>query len=288
MKQKNPNFIGCINHKSVSARAMCVRCGAALCGECVTRDDSGLVVCAVCPDEKAAAFKPAAADPIRGAEKPGFKAARKFKDETPDDSEGVFIPWEDTRIRKGLVSFGLTIYFSLRSPTRYLKGINYERRDIATPLIFALIAGCLGQLAMWSQLIADPELLKKAMMATPQGQVQAQNIDPQAFLLQLLPIIPIAVSAFLFVKAWIGHSMIRLLGGDSRPFSATFRVFAYTEAMALLMWVPHIGTSAYRFMTIFMLLTGIRAAHRVSLTTSMLALMPIILMPVLFSMPTGA
>ncbi|MEE2757046.1 MAG: Yip1 family protein [Myxococcota bacterium] len=287
MNDKNPSFIGCINHNSVSARAVCVRCGSPLCGECVSRDDAGLVVCVVCPQERPAT--PDAA--FRGqqpTQRPGFKAAKDEKPQVQDDGEGSFIPWEDTRIRKGLLSFGLTVYFSLRSPNRYLKGINYERKDIATPLIFALIAGCLGQLAMWSQLIADPELLRQAMMATPQGQAQAQNIDPQGFLLQLLPIIPIAVSAFLFVKAWIGHSMIRLLGGDSRPFAATFRVFAYTEAMAILMWIPHIGTSVYRFMTIFMLLTGIRAAHRVSLTTSMLALMPIILMPVLFSLPTGA
>ena len=286
MNDENPSYIGCINHQSVIARAVCVQCGAALCRDCVTRDESGLVVCASCPDDTASTFNASA-----GSSRPdGPRMGAPEAQEKPPQAEadGGFIPWEEPRIRNGPLSFGLTVYFSLRSPTRYLKGINYERRDIATPLIFALVAGCIGQLAMWAHLLANPEMLEQAMAAATQGQSQAQATDPKTFLMQLLPIIPIAVGVFLFIKAWIGHTMIRLLGGDSRPFSATFRVFAYTEAMALLLWVPVIGTSAYRFMSIFLLLTGLRAAHRVSLTTSMLALMPIILMPVLFSLPTGA
>ena len=115
----------------------------------------------------------------------------------------------------------------------------------------------------------------------------APEVSPTQVLLNALLLSPIAITLALFVKTWLCHSMLRLLGGHDKAFSSTFRVFAYAEVAALLVWLPLVGPYAHKFFELFLLIYGLRSAHKLSYGSLMLALMPILLMPALISIPSG-
>ena len=269
MSTQGPS-VHCQNHPERNAWAICVRCGVSICHECGTRDETGLVICVRCPsiDSQARAARPAS-------------AANEHGDGQLSDA--AFIPWEQQATKNGISTFLTTVYFGFLNPIRYLNGINFSRRDLAAPFSFGLVAGCLGGVAALVPLLTQPEVFVQALSQMP----NAPDVSPTQVFLNALLLIPVAITLALFVKTWLCHSMLRLLGGHDKSFSSTFRVFAYAEVAALLIWLPFVGPYAHKFFELFLLIYGLRSAHKLTYGSLMLALMPILLMPALISIPSG-
>jgi hypothetical protein len=281
--------VNCTAHPHNVALASCTQCEATLCLACIHRGEDGLARCLVCPSpdhREAEVSAPPAADQTRigDTSKPSRGTSPKW------------IAWENPAIRNGFGAFFKTVIDGITQPTRYVKSIDYGRVDLKTPLIFAIIAGTIGKVADALRLFSDPEKLaqiserlktleqKGGEIGSSASQTLAslQDVDPLSVILPMLPMLPILVIIALFIKCFIAHSMLKLLNGANQGFVVTFRVFAYTEVTALFLCFPMVGPYAHRFMYIFMLLTGLRVAQRIQLSTAMFALIPTIIMQSLY------
>jgi len=282
--------VNCTTHRQRIALASCTQCDAALCMECIHRGEDGLARCLVCPSPEGVEQEdvPGASSTPSRPHGPAH-VARPY-------TEVRWIPWENPAIRNGFASFLSTVIDGITQPTRYVQSIDYSRIDFKTPLIFAIITGTIGKISDAFRLFSDPEKInqiserlrtleqKGGEVGTSASQTIAslQDVDPLSVIVPMLPILPILVGIALFVKCFIAHSMLKLLNGANHGFSATFRVFAYTEVTALFLLFPMVGPYAYRFMSIFMLLTGLRVAQGIQLSTAMFALIPTILLQSLY------
>jgi hypothetical protein len=125
-------------------------------------------------------------------------------------------------------------------------------------------------LALILQLAADAEALQIPGVLLSSGAITG-------LLLLSLCLMPLVLTLVLFVKSWIAHRLLRFLEAQARPFEATFRVFCYAEAAAILLIIPVAGPYAEKFFTVFLLLTGLRHAQGAGLWTSFVALAPVLL-----------
>ncbi|MCB9541838.1 MAG: B-box zinc finger protein [Myxococcales bacterium] len=267
----------CPAHPDAPAVAACVECGRLVCAACRTVDADGLSRCPAClsartdeappppprttlpPRESSA---PAAGPSVVSAGAPAAALA---------DGPGVvtvpLIPWE----RAGLgdiAAFVLTAREALFGPTRYLFAVPWMRGELRTPLLFAIIAGVIGQLAVVAQ----------TAFAGPTGPTVGLTTLTPALALATAPLLPLVVTVALFFKALAAHAMLRLAGPPRLPFEATFRVYAYAEVASLLLLVPYIGAYAARFFAIFLIITGLRLAQGAGFSASLLAMAPTLLL----------
>lgn len=177
------------------------------------------------------------------------------------------IPWE--RPEGGdIAAFFATAREALLGPTRYMGRVPWLRGELRTPLLFAVIAGVLGQLGL---------IVQTAFFAPPAVAVGLAALPP-GIALATAPLLPLVVTAALFLKAGAAHAMLRVAGAPPRPFEATFRVYAYAEVASLLLVVPWIGPYAARFYVVFLLLTGLRFAQAAGFSASLLAMAPTLLL----------
>jgi hypothetical protein len=85
----------------------------------------------------------------------------------------------------------------------------------------------------------------------------------------------------LFVGAAVTHVAVRIVVGyENAGLEATFRVLAYSAALFLLDWIPHVGW-VFTLYSSYVTLVGIREVHR---TTTMKAL-GVMLLPLLLFLP---
>ncbi len=258
----------CLLHPEAVAVARCVGCERAVCVQCLSRDEDGLVQCTQCAEgvqiDLAYLFAQRSKEEAVAGE-----AATKETGESPVVVDDV-VPWEAPRTTSDTQAFGRTTIEALLSPNRYMSRIPWVRGELQNPLMYGLVAGCIGQLASILQLVANPELL----------QIPGLTLSDTAltgFLLLSLPLMPLLLVVGLFVKSWLAHKLMGFMGERRNPFEATFRVFCYAEAAAVLLLVPIAGPYAAMFFSVFLLLTGLRHAQGAGFLTSIVALAPVLL-----------
>ena len=258
----------CILHPDAPAFARCVPCGRGVCGQCLSRDPDGLVQCVQC---------------AAGVDIDVVLAAREVE-ATPPESPSMAHPgplsvadvvaWEAPRTTSDALAFWRTTIEGLSSPNRYMARIPWVRGDLRNPMMYGLLAGCVGQAALILQLAADPDAIEIPGVMLSSGAVTG-------LLLLSLCLMPLVLVFALFVKSWIAHRLLRFLETQERPFEATFRVFCYAEASAVLLLIPVAGPYAEKFFAVFLLLTGLRHAQGAGLWTSFVALAPVLLIATL-------
>lgn len=276
----------CPIHPGAAAVASCVGCGRWVCDACRRVDDDGLCQCPAClsgtepftPGQDAGEAPAAARAPASDAPAPREPAAREAlparpSPPTPSDAPPIMtlgptpIPWERPEGRD-VMAFLLTAREAMLGPTRYMGRVPWVRGDLRTPLLFAVLAGVIGQLCALGQVA----------FFSPPTPVAGLGALPPGLALASAPLLPLVVLVALFLKAGSAHAMLRLAGAPPRPFEATFRVFAYAEVASLLLIVPWVGPLAARFYVIFLLLTGLRFAQVAGFSASLLALAPSLLL----------
>ncbi|MCB9527056.1 MAG: hypothetical protein H6703_03865 [Myxococcales bacterium] len=248
----------CAVHPEAPAVAACVECGRLVCAVCRAVDVDGLSRCVECR----AAPSPPDRPPQHALTAPPEPAADASEHLGPTP-----IPWE--RPEGGdIAAFFATAREALLGPTRYMGRVPWLRGELRTPLLFAVIAGVLGQLAL---------IVQTAFFAPPAVAVGLAALPP-GLALATAPLLPLVVTFALFLKAGAAHAMLRVAGAPPRPFEATFRVYAYAEVASLLLVVPWIGPYAARFYVVFLLLTGLRFAQAAGFSASLLAMAPTLLL----------
>lgn len=272
----------CPAHPGAAAVAACVACGRWVCPACRRVDDDGLTRCAQCAAGEAPDAEPAEAPEAEHAPEPRrlpVPAAGRPRTAPPPEVEVVGptpIAWEQPARHGDGPAFALTAREALLGPARYMGRVPWLRGDLRTPLVFAVLAGVLGQLGLMlaHHLIGPPVGLS--------GAVGGLADLPPGAGLAATPLLPLMVTVSIFVGAGLAHAVLRFAGNPPRPFEATFRVYAYAEVSSLLLWLPWIGPYAARFYFVFLLLTGLRFAQNAGFSASLLAMAPsVVLMWVL-------
>lgn len=257
----------CLLHTEAVAVARCVGCERAVCVKCLKRDDDGLVQCVQCAE---GAQVDLAYLYAQRAKEVAASATTDAETATASIPADELIPWEAPRTTSDAQAFGRTTMEALLSPNRYMARIPWVRGELQNPLMYGLLAGCIGQMASILQLINTPELI----------QIPGIRLSDEAltgFLLLSLPLMPLLLLIGLFFKSWLAHKLMGFMGERANPFEATFRVFCYAEAAAVLLLVPVAGPYAAMFFSVFLLLTGLRHAQGVGFLTSIVALAPVLL-----------
>ncbi len=291
----------CPAHPAAEAVAACVQCGRWVCADCRRVDEDGLGGCTECvldagdppqddapahetPDAVAAGPAAVVEPDVEPADRPPPPSPRTpptWVEAPPPEPElhvvgPTPVPWENGGRHSDLQAFVLTARAALLGPARYMARIPWARGDLRTPLLFALLAGIIGQLGL---------MLITRFVGPPAGMTGAAggfSQLPVGSALATAPLLPLMVAVSIFVGSWLAHGMLRLSGDPPRPYEATFRVYAYAEVSSLLLLVPWIGPYAARFAFVFLLLTGFRMAQGAGFSASLLAMAPsVVLMWVL-------
>ena len=262
----------CSYHFDREARSMCAECGAHVCSECFERGEDGLTRCVRClpqPDLEALLEE---ADREDGIDLP---PALHEPSAPSDASEGVElepIPWESPSDLNDFQAFFATSTQAIFSPTRFMERVNWDRHDLSGPFIFALLSGSIGQAVVTMQ-----GALSSSVMPPPRLPIPGFSHMPLwALMMMALPILPLLLGFALVVKSWMAHALLGFMGATPRPFSATFKVFAYAEAASLLLLIPVLGPYADKFMVVFLVLGGLRVAQGTGLGAGLLALLPVL------------
>lgn len=271
----------CPEHPERAAVAACLECARLLCSDCVRRDEDGLAVCEACLNAPASGYV-AVQQPyedLRGPERPYevediVSIGRSSQRDEQTGQPIVPVPWEDDRQPSDVRAFIKTVRMGLLRPVDYMQRIPWDRGTLTSPLIFAVLAGMLGQLGLTAGMLLNPEPVKKALADVP----ELAHISPTAFVLFMIPFIPLAVALGVFFKSWIAHTLLMLIGAATRPYEATFRVFAYAEVSTVFLLIPVLGPFAQKFFMVFLVLNGLRSGQSAGLTAGIIALLPIIAM----------
>tara|TARA_B100001250_G_C19728176_1_gene757098 strand:- start:596 stop:1171 length:576 start_codon:yes stop_codon:yes gene_type:complete len=189
----------------------------------------------------------------------------------------VVVPWENKTHPSDLGAFLRTVVIGIMHPIIYMQQIPWRKSNLMTPLIFAVLAGMLGQVGQTARLLANPSHIEEALKSVP----ELAHLSPTMFVLCLLPFIPITLAVSLFLKSWIAHTLLLLINATRGPFEMTFRVFAYTEVATVLLLLPVLGPYAHKFYVVFLVLNGLRESHGAGLGAGLLALMPMLLLQAL-------
>lgn len=252
----------CEAHDQAVAVAVCAACGRWCCGECRVVSGEGL---ARCPECSVVDAQPHHVEPEPQPE-PEPEAPAAFLD-PPDDLPAV--PWEQPE-GSDVVALRRTVWDGLTHPIQYMARMDWRAGDLYTPLVFALLCGTVGHVAGVFQLVFSSEVLSVPGMAGLDGL--------PAFVVGLmsLPAFPLLFTALLFLSAFLGHLVLDLTGQAKHGFEATFRVVAYAHVGKVLLVVPLLGANVQVFYMVFLVLTGLKAAHGAGLGISMLALLPVV------------
>jgi hypothetical protein len=182
------------------------------------------------------------------------------------------VSWEGSE-PNDLRAWMRTVGEALSSPVRFPLAVPWVRGDYIGPLTYALLCVSIGYLLGvvtgvfgWDQL--PPGL--RMLIGEP------APMSPTVYHLLMLPMIPLSTTIRLVVLAGASHLLLRLFGAARLPFEATFRAYCYAQTGKLLLAVPIMGPFADSIYAVFLLLGGLRVAHRTNFATGLLAMMPMI------------
>jgi hypothetical protein len=174
-----------------------------------------------------------------------------------------------------------TMADAFRAPFAFMARVPWLRRDLVTPLAFAIIVGVLGHLALIFALWMTPGI--EIPMALPVEQLGLKDVPAPVVYMLFAPLSPLSVAFEVFLQAGVVHGILRLTEGPRRPFEATFRVFCYAQVTAPLAVIPVIGLFARQILMVVLILSGIRQAHDATFSRTLLAVMPLFLLQAILS-----
>ena len=182
------------------------------------------------------------------------------------------IPWEQPGL-DFFTAFYETLQLLVRSPRKAFERAAVTRA-LGRPLGFAILVAWPGILAgtLWDLALRQtmesrmPWLEGERFQRSPVFEIAAAILAPC-----WLPIL-------LFVAAAIQHLFLMMVGGASRGFKATFRVFCYAAVSTLLGLIPACGSLVGGAWNLVLAIIGFSAVHRISTGRAILAVaMPLLL-----------
>lgn len=163
-------------------------------------------------------------------------------------------PWE-RRERYGFLNgLYLTIKDVMLAPGRFFHRMP-SQVGLLQPLYFAVVLGVVAAFFAWMWSLSGSSL--QLFLAKDMAQIARGPF--YAFLGFLFS--PVAMAVGVFVKAFLLHGMLMLLGGNRLGFEATFRVATYGEAAGILALVPACGSGVGLIWTLVVTVIGLYSIH---------------------------
>lgn len=169
---------------------------------------------------------------------------------------------EGFRVSEPLRSFPATVRKVLFKPVGFFR--DMPRADsLWNPLVFVLVCeGTSLLLTYVASLLFGTEGPGSLGYEEIFGDLGGQEIGALVLLvLYILLLAPLFILLSQYVGAALYHLLIAIIvGSDNAGFDATFRIYAYSSAVTLFVWIPFLGYLAtlYGYYLVFL---GIREAH---------------------------
>ncbi|BBD08641.1 YIP1 family protein [Desulfovibrio ferrophilus] len=200
----------------------------------------------------------------------------------PEESETVPVPFEDLERFGFFGGLWETVRRTLFNPGLFFEAMPLNT-SLARPLVFYVLLGELAYMfmAIWESAGLDPF----AYFAGP-GQEAAAASDAGFYAalsghFLMMFIMPMFLFAAIYVNAGIVHLLLKIFRAGDSGFRATFRVCCYANATGLLYAVPFVGIPLSFLWQITVIVAGLKAVHRTSYFSVLLAYSPIILLGLL-------
>jgi hypothetical protein len=178
-------------------------------------------------------------------------------------------PWETVGTAGILSRFFGTLFGSMFSPTGFFRQM---RRDggYLNPLIYGMILGTLSTVVPigWNLLIVS---FGDAVLDSPSTP---HMFTPSPELYALMAILsPIMVTIVAFIWSGIVHVLLRLFGGATHGFQASFRVVCYARSAGIWHIVPIFGPLIGSIWYVVLLVIGFTEAHETSMGRALAAVL---------------
>lgn len=268
----------CAAHPGTAAVATCAACGRWCCAACRRIDEDGLARCPTCDAAHAAPHNPDQAAAIEPVDEAALAFVESVVQPAPVASGAI--PWEEDALGD-VVALRRTLWEGLTRPVSYCARIPWITGELRRPLIFAILCATFGHLASVAQ-----RVFSSATVVLPAYPGLTTELEVPRFVEGLLtaPLFPLSFTILLFASALLAHLLLDVAGAARRPFEATFRVIAYAHVGKVALVVPILGGSVQVCYLVFLVLTGLRAAHGAGLGISALSLLPVIAADLLLGM----
>jgi predicted Zn finger-like uncharacterized protein len=212
-------------------------------------------------------------------------------EESSLQQEETDIPWESTS-RNMFISMINTIVGVTFSPSKFYATMSPTGKA-SFPLAFAMITGGAGWLlnVFWEYLFVSGLLHQ-----LNQPWVAWIGTGTLIFCALFLPLL---VTVVLYFSSAMTHLGLIILGGNNKPFKATFKVLAYAYAPQVFCVIPGLGGLIGLVWMIVVATIGLSTVHQISKVKALLSLFLIqiillavsiitsILLPLLFNGTTA-
>ncbi len=185
------------------------------------------------------------------------------------------LAWDAPESHAALPALFLTLFALVRSPLLGVLRIPWEQRDYVSPLVLYTVSGIVGQVGMLliALAISDAGALEAALGP----HFEPFGVPPVAGALLSVTALPLLLTIRLAATSAISHASLRLIGATTRPFEATFRIYAYSGVAALLALLPGLGGLLSSSMSLLLVLIGLRIAHRATPMQALIGAIPFLL-----------
>jgi hypothetical protein len=181
--------------------------------------------------------------------------------------------WECYGRLFNIPSFFITVKEVLFTPVETFAGLKKDSA-LFNAFLFGLVGGSVGALfsTFWSSLIGLFGFL-------PHDNEMMRFLGNTENFIIALFITPVLTALGLFIISGMLHLCLMFTGGSNLQFYTTFKVFSYTHgATALLNIVPIFGSFVAFFWSIYINISGLKAAHKISFGQALFAvLLPLVL-----------
>jgi predicted Zn finger-like uncharacterized protein len=187
-------------------------------------------------------------------------------------------PWENRELLGVWPSIFATIKAVLFSPETFFHSLGV-RGGIREPFAFGLLMGSTSAMfgLFWKFLILSGGLMSVDLPLF--GQRTAWFV-----FLTFLVLVPVFVTASMFIFSSILHLMLLLVRGGVGGFEASFRVIAYAQAAQIWTMIPFLGGWIGFIWQFIVQVIGLREIHGTSYLRVIAAfLIPVILFFLLFA-----
>lgn len=182
----------------------------------------------------------------------------------PADATGVrdvrraSFPWPPREGDSIISAFGRTWHGASLAPSSFYARLP-ERGSLGAALLYYLPIGIAvaGVQLFWSMLSGAGESAR---------EITAGSVDSALAMSPLVDFLlsPLYLLASLFLSAAFVHGLLKLLGGASRDYRYTVRLFCFTYSPQILAVVPVVGTFIGFAWMVVVAILGVRAGHRTS------------------------
>jgi hypothetical protein len=178
--------------------------------------------------------------------------------ETPEPASGPPFPWPPAEGESVVTAFARTWKGASLHPRTFFAALP-EHGSIGTVLVYYLPLGIAvaGATLFWAVSGGVGAGEREAILG--RGETVTGLTPLTDFLLS-----PLMLVLSLFVSAAVTHVLLRALGGASRRYGFTTRIFAYAYSPQLLGVVPVLGSVAGFAWMVVVAVIGVREGHGTS------------------------